>query len=105
MKATSELQLPAKLNDATTLTACYYRDKVLTFRNETTADSLSLVNADSLRSVTLDRLRNGLYPQSLIRKVREAEASIRYIYVSGNDSIMFSYSTADLASDTDSTTK
>lgn len=95
--AAEQLKLPVKLNDATTLTQCYYRDKILTFRNEASADSLASLNVDSLKVVTLERLKGGLFPQSLVKNIIDAKASIRYIYVCGNDSIIIPYSYQELA--------
>ena len=90
------LTFPQKINPTTTLTACYYRDKTLTFRNETSADTLAQINVDSLRKVTLHNLRTGLFPRQLILNVIDAGASIQYIYAHDKDSVMFSYTTEEL---------
>jgi len=93
--AVANVELPHKLNDATTVTAIYYKDKILTFRNETPSDTLAALNVDSMRSITLHKLRTGLFPRNLINNVVAAGASIRYIYVADSDSVMFSFSSEE----------
>ena len=54
------------------------------------------MDVDKKREDTLDKLKTGLFPRNLIRNVANAGASIRYIYVNGGDSVMFSYAPEDL---------
>lgn len=95
-QAIAGLSFPQKLNDNTTLTDCYYVDKVLTFRCEIDKKALADMDVDKKREDTLDKLKTGLFPRNLIRNVANAGASIRYIYVNGGDSVMFSYAPEDL---------
>ena len=95
-QAIAGLSFPHKLNDNTTLTDCYYVDKVLTFRCEIDKKALADMDVDKKREDTLDKLKTGLFPRNLIRNVANAGASIRYIYVNGGDSVMFSYAPEDL---------
>lgn len=95
-KAVSAIKLPEKLNATTTMVGCYYQDKTLTFRNEVEAGTLERINADSLKSSTLDRLRNGLFPRELTSALIESKSSVRYIYVCNSDSIMFSFTPDEL---------
>lgn len=94
--AVSGLTFPQKLNDNTTLIGCTYADKVLKFRCEVNKDQYSAMNADSKRAETLEKLRTGLFPRNLIKNVVKANASITYVYKCDNDSMMFTFSPADL---------
>lgn len=91
---TKEMKLPMKLNDATTLTKCYYADKTLTYCNETSADTLAAINVDSLKQVTLRGLKAN--SQKLVSSIVKAKAQIRYMYISDSDTIMFTFSPDDL---------
>lgn len=96
VEAVSKLKLPQKLNSVTTLTDCSYGDKMLTYRLETTSDTLASMNVDSRRAVTLENLRTGLLPQNLIANLVSAGASVRYIYVCGKDSVLFTFAPEEL---------
>lgn len=95
-EAVSKLKLPQMLNSVTTLTECYYGEKMLTYRLETTSDTLASMNVDARRAVTLENLRTGLLPQNLIANLVKAGASVRYIYVCGKDSVLFTFSPEEL---------
>lgn len=88
--------VPVKVSDGTMLTACYFTDNTLTYRNETSPDTLAAINIDSLKSVTLRGLLNNVNSRKLVNHLRKARASVRYIYASGPDSVMFSFSPGDL---------
>lgn len=94
IELTKQMTLPIKLNDATKLTECYYSDKTLTYRNETSADTLAAINVDSLRKTTLNNLKTN--SRKLISSVVKADAKIRYIYVNNTDSIMFTFDPDEL---------
>ncbi len=90
-EAVKNMKLPRKINDNTTLVGCTYKDKVLTYRNEVSTQVLAGINADSLKDSTLRRLRSESMPAKLTKALIKTESSVRYIYVAGNDSIMFEY--------------
>ena len=91
-----KVAVPVKINENTTLTACYYADKMLTYRNETTPKVLADINVDSLKNLTLERLTTNLNSQKLCAKIVEIGGKVRYIYVAESDSIMFTFSADDL---------
>lgn len=95
-EAVQGLTFPQTLNDGTKLTNCYYKEKVLTFRCELDKDKLSKMDVEQYRANTLERLKTGLFPRNLIKNVTDAGASIRYIYVNENDSVMFSFTSDEL---------
>lgn len=90
------LAFPQELKDNSTLVGCTYSDKTLTFRVEMDKDKLADLDVNKQRETTLEQLRTGLFPSNLIKNVVDAGASIRYIYVSGNDSVMFSFGPDEL---------
>lgn len=92
----AKLKLPQKLNSVTTLTECSYKDKMLTYCLETTSDTLASMDVDARRAATLDNLRTGLLPQNLIANLVEAKASVRYIYMCGKDTVLFTFSPEEL---------
>lgn len=95
-EAVSKLTLPQPLKDNTTLTDCYYRGKVLTFRNETTKEKLSKLDIDQSRAKTLENLRGGLLPQALVKNVVKAGASIQFIIVCEQDSVSYVFTPEEL---------
>lgn len=95
-KAVSDLKFPQELRDGTKLTNLTYNDNTLTFYIEMEPSRMEKLDADSARIKTLENLRTGLYPKPLINTVIKANSQIRYIYKSGNDSIMFTFSADQL---------
>lgn len=96
-KAVTGLSLPQKLNDGvTTLTDCYYSDKVLVFRNEVPKEKLAALDVDASRTKTLENLKGGLLPRNLVQNLIKADASVKYIMVCGNDSVSYTFTAAEL---------
>lgn len=95
-EAVAKLKLPQKLNNITTLTKCSYSDKMLIYCLETTSDTLTSMDVDARRALTLENLRTGLLPQNLISNLVAAEASVRYIYVCDKDTVSFTFSPDEL---------
>lgn len=92
----SGLTFPQKLNDNSSLTACYYKDKLLTYRVEIDKDKLASMKVEEKRTETLDKLRTGLLPRALVQNLVKAEASLQYIYVNGTDSVGFVFTPEEL---------
>lgn len=95
-EAVANLSLPQSLNDGSTLTQCTYTDKVLTFVCNVKDDDFKNINLEKKKTNTTERLKTELFPHNLINKVVEADASIRYVLVNGNDSIAYEISSSEL---------
>lgn len=97
-QAVDALSFPQELKDGSKLVSLAYSDKELGFRIEVSKEKYSRIAADSanFRNETIERLRTGLFPRNLIDNVVAAGASLRYVYVSGEDSVMYSVSTDEL---------
>ena len=98
-KLVSGLTFPQKLNDNSSLTACYYKDKMLTYRVEIDKDKLAKMKVEEKREDTLDKLRTGLLPRALVQNLVKAEASLQYIYVNDKDSVGFIFTPEELKID------
>lgn len=92
----AKLKLPQKINSITTLTKCSYSNKVLVFCLETTSDTIKSMDVNAQKAATLENLRTKLLPQNLVSNLVTAEASVRYIYVCGKDTVSFAFSPDDL---------
>lgn len=95
-EAVKGLTFPQLLNDGSKLTACYYSNKILTFRCELDKDKFEKVKSEDYREKTLQRLKTGLFPRNLIKNVVQADASLEFIYTDGTDSITYSYTPEEL---------
>lgn len=89
--AVSGMTVPRTLNDGTTLTECTYADKVLTFTCEVDAKAFKKIDEEKSQGKTLEFLNKGLFPRNLVKTVKQANASIKYVFYSGNDSITFTF--------------
>jgi len=87
--------VPQNIGAGSTLTSCGYSDKVLSYRIETTADSLAAINIDTLRSNTVRNWKTNLNSQEILEKVRAANANVKYTYVAGTDSIVMTLTSED----------
>lgn len=87
--------VPQSVGAGSSLTSCEYKDKVLSYRIETTADSLAAINIDTLRANTIRNWNTNLNTQEILKQLKAAGASVRYTYVSGNDSIVTTLTTED----------
>lgn len=94
--AVAGLSFPQTLNDGSKLTDCTYIDKVLTFTCDVDKKTFKEVKKDGYKEKTLERLKSGLYPRNLIDNVVAAEASIKYIFTNGDDSVEFTFFPDDL---------
>lgn len=92
----SGLSFPQKLNDNTSLTACTYSGKVLTYKVEIDKDRLANMKLDEKRAQTLEALRTGLLPRALVQSLVKANASLQYIYYNDKDSVSFIYAPNEL---------
>ena len=90
-KAVQGFTLPRQLNDGTTLTNCTYADKVLTFSCEVDKKAFDKMDGEKSEINTLEQLNTGLFPRNLIKTVKEAEASIRYVFYNDKDTIEFKF--------------
>lgn len=95
-RAVNGLSLPETLSEGVTLTDCTYADKTLTFRCSVDETVFKQLDQDASREKTLNQLKNGLFQEALVEKIKEANASIRYIVESGDSTIEFNYSARDL---------
>lgn len=95
-KAVKGLNLPEEINDNLTLTECTYDNKVLTFRCTVDEETFKQLDKDRSRDLTLNQLKNGLFQEALVEKLKEADASVLYIMECGNDTVHFEYSAQDL---------
>lgn len=95
-KAVSEMRLPLKVNDNTTLTGCKFINNKLVMENETTLDEMKKINKDKLEKATLENLRNGMLPRKLVTKLVQAGASVEYVYYCDKDTIRFEFEASDL---------
>lgn len=80
--------VPQNIGPGSTLTSCSYKEKVLSYRIETTSDSLAVINVDTLRNNTIRNWKTNLNSQEILKKVLAANAKVKYTYVSGTDSIV-----------------
>jgi len=87
--------VPQSIGAGSTLTSCEYSDKVLSYRIETTADSLAAINIDTLRSNTISNWNTNLNTQEILKEVVAAGAKVKYTYVSGTDSIVMTLTSED----------
>lgn len=94
--ATAGVVVPQKLKDSTTLVACYYREKTVTFRKEIGKDSLARLDINVSKESTLNNLLNDTSSRGFVEKILAADASIRYIYVCDKDSVLFVISPQEL---------
>lgn len=87
--------VPQNIGAGSTLTSCNYSDKTLSYRIETTADSLAAINIDTLRSNTVRNWKTNLNSQEILEKVLAANAKVKYTYVSCTDSIVMTLTSDD----------
>lgn len=87
--------VPQNIGVGSTLTSCKYSDKTLSYRIETTADSLAAINIDTLRSNTVRNWKTNLNSQEILERVLAANAKVKYTYVSGTDSIVMTLTSDD----------
>lgn len=87
-------QLPHKLKDGTTLVAVDYNHKVLTYRIETSKDTLDAIKLDTLRNKTLERL-NSLLNRKMVNNIVDAQATVKYVLMSGTDSVVYIFNPKD----------
>lgn len=92
----SGLTFPQKLNDNSSLTACSYHDRMLTYKVEIDKKRLAAMKLDQKRGETLEKLRTGLLPRALVQALVKANASLQYIYFNDNDSVSFIFSPDEL---------
>lgn len=92
----SATDVPQSLGPGSTLTACSYDDGVITFRIETTPDSLKAIDKDLLKSTTIHNWQTNLNTQKLIEEIKKAEATLEYIYVADSDSIVMTLDAEEL---------
>lgn len=93
----AKMQLPMEINDNTTLTQCYFADNTLVFRNDVAPEVWDSLNVDSMKSKTIQQLKVNLNSQQLVSYAVKAQASIKYIYANGSDSVTFTISPGELS--------
>ena len=98
VKVLEEISLPDTLRDGSILTNCTFIDKTLTYRIEIDKSTFKNLNADKMKGKALDNLTKGLFSKNLLEVVSKAKGSIKFVMVSGNDSIVQSYSPGELES-------
>lgn len=87
--------VPQNIGAGSTLTQCSYDGKQLSYRIETTADSLAAINVDTLRINTIRNWKTNLNSQEILKKLLAAHANVKYTYVSGSDSIVMTLAQED----------
>lgn len=87
--------VPQNIGAGSTLTFCNYSDKTLSYRIETTSDSLAEMNIDTLKSNTVSNWKTNLNSQEILEKILAAKAKIKYTYVSGTDSVVMTLTSED----------
>lgn len=87
--------VPQNIGTGSTLTSCSYGDKTLSYRIETTADSLAAINIDTLRSNTVRNWKTNLNSQEILEMLLAAKAIVKYTYISGTDSIVMTLTSDD----------
>lgn len=87
--------VPQSVGAGSMLTLCEYKDKVLSYRFETTADSLAAINIDTLRANTIRNWNTNLNTQEILKQLTAAQAMVKYTYVSGTDSIVMTLTAED----------
>ena len=87
--------VPQNIGAGSTLTSCSYGDKTLSYRIETTADSLAAINIDPLRRNTGRNWKTNLNSQEILEMLLAAKAIVKYTYISGTDSIVMTLTSDD----------
>lgn len=87
--------VPQKVGAGSTMISCQYNDKVLAYRFETTPDSLTAINIDTLRANTIRNWKTNLNTQEILKQLLAAKASVKYTYISGTDSIVMTLAAED----------
>lgn len=87
--------VPQSVDAGSTLTSCQYADKELSYRIETTADSLAAINIDTLRANTIRNWNTNLNTQEILKHLQAAKANVKYTYVCGTDSIVMTITADD----------
>lgn len=88
-------KVPQNMGPGSTLTACSYAEKTLCYRIETTPDSLAAINVDKLKSATVTNWKTNLNTQETLEKLRAINASVKYTYVAGTDSLVMTLTADD----------
>lgn len=86
---------PQNIGAGSTLVLCSYDNKTMSYRIETTADSLLAINVDTLRSNTVRNWKTNLNSQEILEKLSAAEAKVKYTYIAGTDSIVMTLTLDD----------
>lgn len=96
IKAVENLTLPKTLSDGSTLTECSYGNKTLTFVCNVDKNKFKKLDSEKSKTHTIEQLKTSILPQNLVKKVSEANASIRYVFVYDKDTITYAITPADL---------
>lgn len=94
--AVEKLNLPQELKDGVTLSSCSYADKVLTFVCDVDKAQFKDIDADKSKTGTIDRLKTNILPRNLVEKVKEAGASIKYVFVCDTDTLSYEITSSEL---------
>lgn len=84
----SQVSVPHKVDSSTVLTGMSLDDKVLTSRIEIPAERLAKLQPDSLSATQVNQLSTNLTSRKLRDLAVKADVTLRYVYVSGNDSVV-----------------
>ncbi|MDE5653474.1 MAG: hypothetical protein K2L83_07315 [Muribaculaceae bacterium] len=95
-RAVHNMDLPMKINNNTTLTDCEFKGNTLYMHNEVPAATLAAIDREELRDSTLRKLRGGMLPRKLVKRLVEANASIEFVYYNGDDSISINFPASKL---------
>ena len=95
-QAIAGLKIPQKVNDNMTFTGCEYKNGTVIYEVEVSKEALAAMDSENKRSGTLENLRTGILPRSLVKSLSSAETSMRFVFYHDKDTLAFTFTPEEL---------